>query len=166
MLFLILSLCLGLTVNGQTPQCPLIQGSELGSFDAPVAGGLVSSAYRQGDGDQSPRVQIFEYNVVCLSAGTVRDTYRSVSVVVNYTCIGVSECEDTPFTISQFEFGCTAEVSGAQWSPSLGGSMEGIRTTPADGSLATPLRTDCGICGSPVRFPFSNNENHCGGRCD
>jgi len=167
MLFLVLSACLVLIVNGQTsPQCPLIEGSELGSFDAPVADGLVSLTYRGGDGGgaQLPRVQIFEYNVVCLTTGTTRDTYQSVSVVVNYTCIGIS-CEGITL-LSQFEFGCE---TGPQWSPSLFGSTDGIRTTPADGNLSTPLRTDCGLCASPQRFPslmITNNENHCGGRCD
>ena len=141
-------------------QCPLIQGNQLGSTDTASQGGLIAEAFtvQSGDNPSPPSVLLFGYNIVCLSAGGTRGTYRSVSVVANFSCTGTpSECNGDPL-LSQFEFGCT----DSQWRSNIGGSAENIRTTPADGTLSTPVRTNCSICISPVRGGSSSaNDNHC-----
>jgi len=140
-------------------QCPLIQGSELGRNDAASTEGLISEAFvvQSGDNPTRPSVLLFGYNIVCLATGGTRGTYSFVSVVANFSCTGPqSECNGEPL-LSQIEFGCPA----SQWSPNIEGSTDNIRTTPADGNLSTPVRTDCAICISPARSSIANNENHC-----
>lgn len=55
-----------------------------------------------------PLVQVLGYNIVCQTTGMQRDTFRSVSVVANYTCDGISWPFYMPL-LSQFEFGCGTE---------------------------------------------------------
>ena len=144
--------------------CPLFDVSLLGTTDVQTSGRLVGSAFQAVSGDPSlpVSVQVHESNIVCLRSGRTRDTYRGVSVVVNYTCTGSpSECTGNP-TVSQFEFEC---VTGPTWTANVGGSASNIITTPPNGTLSTPLRTDCGVCVSPLRLGFNattNNDQHCG----
>ena len=110
-----------------------------------------------------PLVQVLGYNIVCQMTGMQSDTFHFVSVV-NYTCAGISWafCDGTPL-LSQFEFECG---SGNAWIAGFSSSTNGIFTEMSDGNLSTPLRTDCGVCISPLRSGFgliTNNPNHCGG---
>ena len=144
--------------------CPPFNVSELGATDALTRGGLIEAALAAASGNPSPvSVQVHDSSIVCLRNGRTRDTYRGVSVVASYTCIGGSrsECTGNPI-LSQFEFEC---VTGPTWAASVGGSASNIITTPPDGSLSTILRTDCGVCVSPARSGFAtitNNDQHCG----
>ena len=147
--------------------CPALSVSELGATDMLTQGGLVGSAFGAVSGDPSlpgsVRVQVHDSNIVCLRSGRIRDTYRGVSVVVNYTCTGPPfECTGNPI-LSQFEFECVANP--VRWAPVVDGSTANIITTPPNGNLSTVLRTDCGVCISPLRSIFAaitNNDQHCG----
>ena len=145
--------------------CPPFNVSELGATDMRPQGGLIGDAFAARSGDQAlpVSVQVHNSNIVCLSSGRTRDTYSGVSVVVNYTCTGtVPECTTGNPILSQFDFGC---VDGPRWAASVSGSASNIITTPPDGSLSTPLRTDCAVCVSPAKSGFAsitNNEQHCG----
>ena len=144
--------------------CPQFSGSDLGTTDTPSTTGLVGAAFQAVSGDPSPvSVQVHDSNIMCFRNGRTRDTYSGVSVVVNYTCTGGSrsECTGNPI-LSQFDFEC---VTGPTWAASVGGSASNIITTPPNGNLSTPLRTDCGVCISPARSGFAtitNNQQHCG----
>ena len=143
--------------------CPRLNVSDLGNTDALSTTGLIESAFKAVSGDPSViNVQVHGSRIVCLSSGRTRDMYSGVSVVVNYTCTGApSECTGNP-TLSQFEFEC---ATGPTWTASVGGSASNIITTPPNGTLSTTLRTDCGVCVSPLRSAFAaitNNEQHCG----
>ena len=150
------------SVNCQI-DCPMFNVNELGATDMLTQGGLIGNAIAAVSGDPSPvSVQVHNSNIVCLRNGRTRDMYSMVSVIVNYTCTGApSECTGNP-TLSQFEFEC---VTGPTWTASVSGSASNIITTPPNGTLSTPLRTDCGVCISPARSGFAaitNNEHHCG----
>ena len=143
--------------------CPPFDKNDLGNTDALSTTGLVGGAFQAVSGDPSlVNVQVHTSRIVCLRSGRTQDTYRGVSVVVNYTCTGApSECTGNPI-LSQFEFEC---VAGPTWTASVGGSASNIITTPPDGTLSTTLRIDCGVCISPTRSGFdtiTNNEQHCG----
>ena len=144
--------------------CPPFNVSALGATDMLTPGGLIGAAFGAVSGDPTlpVSVQVHDSNIVCLSSGRTRDTYSAVSVVVRYTCTGApSECTGNP-TLSQFKFEC---ATGPTWTASVGGSASNIITTPPDGTLATTLRTDCGLCVSPARSGFAaitNNDQHCG----
>ena len=144
--------------------CPPFNVSELGATDMQPQGGLIAAAIAAGSGDLliAASVQVHDSRIVCLRSGQTRDTYRGVSVIVSYTCTGTaSECTGNPI-LSQFDFEC---VAGPTWAASVGGSASNIITTPPNGTLSTPLRTDCGVCVSPARSDFetiTNNDQHCG----
>ena len=161
-------LCLISVLSFTRPQdCPSFTADLLGTTDASRRAGLIGDGFQAVSGDPSlpVSVQVHDSNIVCLRSGQTRDTYRGVSVVVNYTCAGApSECTGTP-TLSQFEFECVAGT----WAASVDRSAANIITTPPSGSLSTTLRTDCGVCVSPARSIFAaitNNEQHCGCKYD
>ena len=147
--------------------CPPFNVSELGATDMLTRGGLIGDALASASGDPSMpvSVQVHDSNIVCITNGQTRDTYRGVSVVVNYTCTGApSECTGNPI-LSQFDFGCNTGSTGPMWSSTVGSTTTNTITTPPNGTLSTPLRTDCGVCISPARSGFAtitNNEQHCG----
>ena len=152
-------------VSGQN-DCPLLQGRELGNSQNGNMDGLIADTLvaMTSQPPARPLVQVLGYNIVCQTTGMQRDTFRFVSVVVNYTCDGSpwTYCDGTPL-LSQFEFECG---SGNAWIAGVGGSVSNIFTRISDGDLSTPLRTDCGVCISPLRSGFgliTNNSNHCGG---
>ena len=148
--------------------CAAFNISDLGATNALTQDGLIATAFKTSRGNFSlpVSVQVHDSNMVCLRSGRTRDTYRGVSVVVNYTCTGApSECTGNP-TLSQFEFGCFPDY--LVWAPSVDGSSANIITTPPNGSLSTTLRTDCGVCVSPARSIFAtitNIDQHCGCEC-
>ena len=162
---LILILVLSGFARAQVADCIPLSETDLGTANAPRTTGLVGAAFQAVSGDPSMpvSVQVHDSNIVCLSGGLIWNTYRGVSVVVNYTCTGApSECTGNP-TLSQFEFECVANP--VRWAPSVDGSAANIITTPPDASLSTTLRTDCIVCVSPARPTFAtitNNEQHCG----
>ena len=158
-------LCLGLVaiIPFTRAQCTIFEEGLLGSTSAASSMGLVGAAFATSAGEGATIfVQVHASNIVCLTGGRDRNMYTGVSVVVNYTCNGVRDpaCNGNP-TLSQFDFGC---VPGSLWGASVFGSAVSIITTPPTGSLSTTLRTDCGLCLSPVRPGFgavTDNDQHC-----
>lgn len=139
-----------LTLAGSSCEsnCPLIQGFDLGSTDdSPSAAGLIGATFSSAE-----NVQIMNYKIVCLAQGTVRDAYRFVSIVVNYTYNGTER-------LSQFQFECQS----GNWSANLSGSLLYARTDPPDASLETILRKDCVQCVDPSQLSSANNSQHCVG---
>ena len=126
--------------------CPIIQASDLSS----TGSGLIAATFPPIDDNAT--VEIQDYKVVCLAQGTVRDTYRFVSLVVNYTYNGTER-------ISQFQFECQLE----SWNTNVSGSVQYSRTDPPSASLETALRTDCAQCIDPRQLSSVNNTQHCSG---
>ncbi len=161
--------------------CPILQPEELGSLDGPSTDGLISPTYVSGDSgpnDVGPDIQILDSHIVCMSTGTARDSYRYLSVIVNYTCNG-GGCESN-LVVAQFDMSCLrpdgVPADGEpQWEmrvvdpPNVLASGESVRTQPADGNFSTVPRTDCQACLSPTisannNFPLSLHPDlptHC-----
>ena len=89
-----LILILGLSgfARAQVANCLPLSETDLGTANAPSTTGLVGAAFQAVSGEPSMHmpvsVQVHASNIVCLSSGLIRNTYRGVSVVVNYTCTG------------------------------------------------------------------------------
>lgn len=143
----------GFLACSNAQHCLELSASNLGSFGSLSTSGLV--AEKLGNAMQ---VMILQYNIVCESSSGMRDRYREVSVVVEYT-------NGSAVTQAQFEFGCSGDTD--QWSLVVSGLTESTVTVPPDGNFTTSLRRDCFICVSPNRpgAPQSTNDdgNHCGG---
>ena len=138
-------------VNGQYSDCSMLQTSELGDDTALSDTGLLADALNAG-GQATLTYQLLESKTVCLAQGTVRDTYRSTSLVVRYRdSLGVE-------STTQLHLQC---IDG-DWSTVNFGSTDNAIST-ADGSLTTPVRRDCLVCVSPaLPIPVSTQE-HCSG---
>ena len=108
-----------------------------------------------------PTVDMTDYHVVCLAFSDSRDLYRSVSVVVQYTCAGNS---NSPMgeVVEQIECECKDQ----EWSTAQD-SVEQSRLQDPLASLTTPAREDCAFCFSPIlaeRLSLSTDEvTHCVG---
>ena len=138
--------------SGQFSDCAMLQKSELGDTTALSNTGLLADALAVQTGDGTVNYQLLEYNTVCLGQGTVRDTYRSISLVVRHLNSGGTEatqqldlqCINGNWDIDNFEI--------------LASSI-----AAADGTLTTAVRRDCFACISPTLAgtqPFSTEE-HC-----
>ena len=108
-----------------------------------------------------PTVDVTDFYVVCLAFSDSRDLYRSVSVVVQYTCVGNSNCPMGE-VVEQIECECKDQ----EWSTAQVG-VEQSRLQDPLASLTTPAREDCAFCFSPVlaeRLSLSTDEvTHCVG---
>ena len=133
------------TANGQ--DCQILQISDLGDTTTPSSTGLLpASILRNGS---PPLLQIHQLNIVCLSQGSVRDTYGSTSVVVHF----FDEQRDSNSTY-QVEYRC----ENGTW------RFETLILFPT-ATLATQLRVDCAICINPMAtqtFDVTEDE-HCAG---
>ena len=140
------------SVNGQYSDCTVLEASELGDNTTLSGTGLLAEAINSVL-QSALTYQLLEFNTVCLAQGTVRDTYRSTSLVVRYRdSLGVE-------STTQLHLQC---ING-DWSTINFGSADNAIST-VDGSLTTPTRRDCLVCTSPA-LPISvSTQEHCAGK--
>ena len=142
----------GSEVNGQYSDCFMLQASELGDNTTLSGTGLLAEALNAAS-QTDLTYQVLDFNTVCLAQGTVRDTYRSTSLVVMYRPSVGDE------STMQLHLQC---IAGA-WSELNFGSADNAIST-ADGSLTTPTRRDCLVCASPALPITVTTEEHCSGK--
>ena len=94
----------------------------------------------------NPSVNINQFHVICLAFGYQKDLYRAVSVVVEYTCSGNSNCP-VGSVVEQIE----SECDDGDWSlvSSVQGSIEDTRSQSPLADFSTEMREDCSFCLSP-----------------
>lgn len=143
-----------MNVNGQ--DCPMLQISDLGNTTAPSTAGLLADTIAAQTGVVDPFIRIIEVNVVCLGQGSVRDTYRTISLVVEY----FSETSRNVSTV-QVDYQC---VSSGGWGFAGPGALNANPTA----TLTTVLRRDCVLCidpTAPVDTPsLATPDEHCVGK--
>ena len=107
-------------------------------------------------------VNVTRFHPVCLAFGQQQDLYRLVSVVVEYTCSGHTNCPSGT-AVEQIE----SECDSGSWSNSVGGSTENTRSVPSDASFTTITREDCSFCFSPelasILGATTDSVTHCVG---
>ena len=141
-------------VGGQYDDCAMLQESELGNTTALSNTGFLADALAVQTGDASLMYLLLEFNTVCLGQGSVRDTYRSTSLIVRFRDSGGTE--DT----MQLHYQCR---SGAWNIVADGFGTSANAVTAAGGTLTTALRTDCFLCLDPSLAPAGqvSVEEHC-----
>ena len=151
--FLIVFLWSVSCTNGQQVlDCAELQIGDLGSSTAPSAQGLLATALaRTEPGNTNPSVQVLQFNTVCLSQGSVRDRYSSVSVVVSYRRDGMEATAQVEYLCQHGEW-----IFPMQFSASLN----------PNATLSTALRTDCLACSPPGNTFVVTPEEHCAGEDD
>ena len=140
--------------SAQYDDCAMLQESELGNTTALSKTGLLTDALAVLSGNASLLYQLLEFNTVCLGQGSVRDTYRSISLIVRYANNGGTE------STMQLHFQCR---SGAWNIAAEGFGPTANAVTAAGGTLTTALRTDCYVCLDPHGLPAGlvSMEEHC-----
>ena len=137
-LLLLLMISLPLVANSQV--CSELQSSDLGDTTAASTVGLLADTLMSVNMlAENPSVQILESNTVCLSQGSVKDTYTYVSVVVRYTADGNE-------STLQVSYMCSAGT----WVSTFGTYV--VENNPV-ANFTTPLRTDCILCIDPAVAP-------------
>ena len=125
----------------------------------------MSTAITEGDSPSPPTIIVLRNHTVCLSVGPTRDKFSSISLVIEYTCMGNAFCPSGGQAVEQFDFGCNIQ---GEWSFIQFSDVDNGRTTNPVANFATTLRTDCGAC-----FPVHPNQEdpptidpvtHCHGR--
>ena len=168
--FLLFALSLPPAIRAQASSigdCAELQSGDLGNVTAPSPVGLLADTLRisneaiggSGSGDtiiNDLHVQILESNVVCLSQGSVKNTYSTVSVVIRYTADGIE-------STSQVEYECSRTDSGPVWGV---GNPVVVNDSLVAATLTTPMRSDCSRCINPIAAGPSSNitgVKHCSG---
>ena len=95
--------------------------------------------------EESPTsVDVIRFNVVCLAFGYQKDLYSGVSVVVEYTCSGSSNCPVGVTVFEQIESECEAGF----WSTvsSVVDSTVYTRSPASEADFSIPERKNCSFC--------------------
>ena len=104
---------------------------------------VIATIIQAGDSAAPPQINLLNSNIVCRAFSQQQDLLRVVSVVVEYTCTGHSNCPpDT--AVEQIESGCQS----GSWSNTVFGSSDSseIRSNPDGATFSTTAREDCSFC--------------------
>ena len=119
-----------------------------------------------GDNPSSPTVNVMRFHPVCLAFGEQQDRYRLVSVVVEYTCSGNTNCPSGT-AVEQIE----SECNSGEWYNSVLGNVDNVRSVFTEANFTTTTREDCSFCVSPelvevnqISIP-TDSVTHCLGKC-
>ena len=141
-------------VSGQT-DCPEINEAALED--------VIMNNIPTGDNPVTPTVDVLRFHPVCLAHGQERDSYRYVSVVVEYTCTGNTNCPSGT-AVEQFESDCDAGT----WSHLVSDIGRKVRTVNPTANFSTTTRENCAFCISPdIAAGFgivSDTVTHCVGK--
>lgn len=140
-----------LAAQGEAAICPMLRQSQLGNVATLSAEGLLVDTLRSQPENAGLSLQILESHTVCLGQGTIRNTYRSVSVVVRYFGSISRSVQEV-----QVEYQCIGGEWGSARDPSI--------TKNPVGGLTSALRTDCSFCIKPDLSPDGTEASareHC-----
>ena len=124
---------------------------------------VISEIIETGSSSTDAVVNVMRFHPVCLAFGAQQDRYRLVSVVVEYTCSGNTNCPSGT-AVEQIESECDSGV----WSNTVQGSVFDTRSVPPDANFTTTTREDCSFCLSPELAsnlgPTTDSVTHCVGK--
>ena len=161
---ILLSLLLGsLLLSTVASQCPMLEAENIANGDSPSTNGLLPASFLQTTSQQTlPSTRLHSYTILCLSVGLNQGTFRSASIVANYTCNGHVNCTGEP-QLTQFEVECLTLNEVPMWSSNL--TFLGERTytldQKPDGNLESEVRRDCAFCINPLIIPQADSIHHC-----
>lgn len=149
---ILLVLCI--SASGQNGlNCAELELSDLGDTTDLSSTGLLADTLISNSGESGIMIRVIQPNIVCLSQGDFRDTYRTVSVIVEYC-----SATENMTIIVQVEYQCTGGVWGF-------GSQPSLISNPT-GTLTTAQRTDCFLGIDPAMAPVTvtlTQDEHCAG---
>ena len=105
---------------------------------------LIKVVIASGDSSTTHSVNVIRFHPVCIAFSEKQGLYRSLSVVVQYTCSGHANCP--PGTAEeQIESDC---ING-QWSNNVLSITKSTHSLAALANFSTTTREDCAFCLSP-----------------
>jgi hypothetical protein len=111
-------------------------------------GGIAASFEAvDGGGRELQLVRIIDFSVVCESSGIVRDSISSISLVVNFECVGTICGNEVSNRTEQFQYDCLANTTLPKPNKSLGRRVRSLSTTA---TLMTTPMVACGDCSEEV----------------
>ena len=109
---------------------------------------IMGSALRSADSPVEPTITLIgDFHTVCLAFSEQKDRYRAISVLVQYTCDGSSNCPSGTVT-EQFETQCN---DNNEWTNQVLGDTANTRTMSPSATTSTQRREDCSFCASPAK---------------
>ena len=106
---------------------------------------VITGIIETGDSPATPVINVVRYHPLCLAFSRERDRYRAVSVLVEYTCTGNTNCQGD-MLLEQIESECDSGV----WSNAVLGNNEHLRRRDPVSTFSTNTREDCSFCVSPT----------------
>ncbi len=175
----LLPLLLAATLHAQPPiitdldfgSCPPITMEDLGNTETLSESGLLAGALEEIEVGTSA-VRVRSFHIVCESSGLLRNTTRSVSLLVNFDCMGLTcrrggNQNEVVNLTEQFQFNCTASFfeggGGAAFHYESGLFSGTFRRVDPVAGFDTAREERCGMCLDPavdVGLP-ADNESHC-----
>ena len=125
---------------------------------------VITGIIETGDSPATPVIDVVTFHPLCLAFSRERDRYRAVSVLVEYTCTGNTNCQGD-MLLEQIE----SECAGGVWSNTVLGNNEHLRRREPVATFSTSTREDCSFCVSPtlanvlIEQPphFPDDDHHC-----
>ena len=118
----------------------------------------------KADGSSTPTVDVMSFHPVCRAFDSVQNYYRTMSVLVNYTCSDNPSCPSGT-VVEQIE----SECDNGTWSNVVHGSTDFTRSQTTEASFSTSTRDNCSLCVSPelgaTLSLTSDSVTHCVGEC-
>ena len=109
---------------------------------------IVGHAIQAFDSPAEPTITLVGgFHTVCLAFSEQKDRYRAISVLVQYTCVGSSNCPSGTVT-EQFEAQCN---DNNEWTNRVFGDTTNTRTLSPSATTSTQRREDCSFCASPAK---------------
>ena len=104
---------------------------------------VIKDIIETDDNSTRPFVNVMSFHPVCLAFDDMKDLYRVVSVIVNYTCTDNPSCPSGT-AVEQIECRCHNGV----WISVVPGP-ELTRSQTTEASFSTSTRENCSFCMSP-----------------
>ena len=125
---------------------------------------VITGIIEEGDSPATPAITVVTFHPLCLAFSRERDRYRAISVLVEYTCTGNTNCQGD-MLLEQIE----SECDRGTWSNVVHGSTLHLRRRDPVSTFSTPIREDCSFCVSPtlanllIEQPqyYPDDEHHC-----
>jgi hypothetical protein len=154
---LLLTMLVTFRVTNQQPSaqrsgissCTIPTLDELGRSDMLSTHGLVAASFEAADGGgrEPQQVRIIDFSVVCESSGVVRGSISSISLVINFECVGTICGNEVSNRTEQFQYDCFAYTTPPLLNKSLGRRVRSLSTTAT--LMTTPMKK-CGDCSEEV----------------
>lgn len=116
--------------------------------------GVIKEVIKLGDNSSDPTIVVTNFHILCRAFAEIEDQLRFVSVWVQYTCTGNTNCPlgSPPEQIE-------SECKDGAWHHVLWNTPSYSRSQTTKASLSTSTREDCLFCVSPELLIIADQQD-------